>query len=128
MSLEEIRQARLKKIDKINESFGKTFPIEAKRDFSVAEAVESFSKLSRRRKPMNLVGRVFGVRGHGGIIFCDFKDGSLGKEGKIASIQAYVKKDNLEDEKFSLFEEAVDVGDFVEFTGSLFKTQKSHSF
>ena len=52
MPLEEIKQARLKKIDKINSVFGRTFPIEVSRDFSVSEAVDDFSKLSGLWRPL----------------------------------------------------------------------------
>jgi lysyl-tRNA synthetase class 2 len=125
MSLEEIRSVRLKKLQKIKEVFGGAFPAKTSRDFSLAEAIENFPKLSRRRKPLILAGRVFGIRSHGGVIFCDFKDGSFGKkEKKLFSFQAYLKKDILGEEQLSFFEENVDIGDFLEFKGSPFKTKK----
>lgn len=125
MSLEEIRDIRIQKLGKISQTQQEVFPAKVSRDFSLSEVVDKFSKLSRRRKPLMLCGRIFGFRSHGGVIFCDFKDGSiLKKERKTASLQAYLKKDILTDEKFSFFEENVDVGDFVEFQGSLFKTKR----
>ncbi|MFH1979407.1 MAG: lysine--tRNA ligase [Patescibacteria group bacterium] len=125
MPLEDIRQARLKKLGKIEEMAGNAFPSESIKDFSLSDVVADFSKISRKRRPINLVGRVFGVRGHGGIVFCDFKDGSSDKKnGDLSVLQAYIKKDIVGDEQFSFFEESVDVGDFIEFNGSLFKTKK----
>jgi len=125
MSLEEIKQVRIQKLQKIKKDRGEVFPSSVFRDFPLSEIAGDFSKLSRRRKPLSLVGRLFGLRSHGGVIFADFKDGSLaGKEMKPAMLQAYLKKDILGEEQFSFFEENADVGDFVEFKGSLFKTKK----
>ncbi len=119
MSLEEIINVRIQKKDKLEEKFGSVFPAKVVRDFTVKEAVSDFSKLSRRKKPLFLTGRVMAVRTHGGSVFCDFKDGSFNEP-----FQAYLKKDLVGKEEFSLFEETVDVGDFVEFKGGLFKTKK----
>ncbi len=124
MSLEELRQVRIKKLDKIKETFGGAYPAKVSRDFSIEKALADFSKLSKRKKPLFLAGRVFGIRKHGGVIFADFSDSfwSLGEE-KV-SLQIYLKRDEIGKEKFDLFEETVDVGDFVELEGGLFKTQK----
>jgi lysyl-tRNA synthetase class 2 len=127
MSLEEIRSARVNKLTKLEELEKDTFPIKTSRDFTVGEALKSFPKLSRRKKDIHLAGRVFSIRAHGGVIFCDFKDGSLveeGKETKLASLQAYLRKDILTADEFNLFKETVDIGDFLEFKGSLFLTKK----
>ncbi|MCF7835935.1 MAG: lysine--tRNA ligase [Candidatus Marinimicrobia bacterium] len=124
MSLEEIKSFRENKLNKFEEKED-AYPASVLCDFSLAEVVENFSKLSRRRKNIFLVGRVFSIRIHGGMIFCDFKDGSINeKEKKTASLQAYLKKDILGDDKFSFFEDTVDMGDFVEFEGTLFKTKR----
>ena len=119
MGLEDIRQARIEKAEELKEKVGPVFPAKVQRDFSVSEAITGFSKLSKRKKPLHLVGRIFAVRTHGGVTFCDFKDNSSGD-----SFQAYLKKELVGKENFVLFEETVDIGDFVEFKGGLFKTKK----
>ncbi|MBU1091977.1 lysine--tRNA ligase [Patescibacteria group bacterium] len=124
MSLEEIKKVRIKKLEKVEEKES-AYPASVFRDFSLAEVVENFSKLSKSRKKISLVGRIFSIRSHGGMIFCDFKDGSFSeKNGQTVSLQAYLKKDVSGEDAFSLFEDTVDVGDFVEFEGSLFKTKR----
>jgi len=117
MSLEDLRKTRLKKLERAKEVFGSVFPSGVLPDFCLEEVISNFSKLSKRRKSLVLVGRVVGLREHGGVIFCDFKEASF-------SFQAYLRKDILGDKNFSLFEEIVDVGDFLEFKGNLFKTKK----
>lgn len=125
MSLEEIRETRLKKLENLKSEFGEVFPSKISRNFTLDEVISDFSKLSKKKEPICLVGRVFGIRSHGGVVFCDFKDGSFDeRNGKKASLQAYLKKDILGEEKFLSFQDNIDTGDFVEFKGNLFKTQK----
>ena len=64
-----------------------------------------------------LAGRITAIREHGGSIFVDINDGS----GKI---QAYLKEDKL-GEEFKTFSELVDIGDFIEVSGLLFKTKRN---
>ena len=56
-------------------------------------------------------------RGHGGSVFFDFNDGT-------DSIQGYIKKDEVKNGQHQLFLDTVDIGDFLEFKGVLFKTKK----
>jgi lysyl-tRNA synthetase class 2 len=123
MSLEEIKRVRLLKLHELKKKKGQVFPIKTNRDLSLSEILGSFSRFSRRRKPFSLAGRITAIRKHGGAIFCDFKDGSLLKSGP-AKLQAYLKKDLVGEKEFRLFEETIDVGDFVEFRGTLFLTKK----
>ena len=123
--LEEIREARIGKLKKLKEAGMEPYPISNKRDFSLAEVLADFPKLSKRKTSLNLVGRLMAIREHGGSLFCDFQDGSTSlTTGGTGKLQAYLKKNLLGDRLFSLFKEAVDVGDFLEFQGKLFLTKK----
>ena len=123
--LEEIREARIGKLKKLKEAGMEPYPISNKRDFSLAEVLADFPKLSKRKISLNLVGRLMAIREHGGSLFCDFQDGSTSlTTGGTGKLQAYLKKNLLGDRLFSLFKEAVDVGDFLEFQGKLFLTKK----
>jgi lysyl-tRNA synthetase class 2 len=115
-SLEEVRSERLKKLNILKEKEIEAYPISCKRDVSTAEAVKGFTKLKSKKK-LHLAGRVMTIRAHGGSIFFDINDGSGG-------VQGYIKKDEIGDEKFSLFEQTVDMGDFLELQGQLFLTKR----
>lgn len=125
MSLEEIRDSRVSKAQKVKDADGTVYPSVSRRNFSLSEAVESFPELSDSKKEVVLAGRVFAIRSHGGVIFADFKDGALSRESKPVCLQAYIKKENLGEEKFSFFENTADAGDFMEFTGTLSLTKRS---
>lgn len=115
--LEEIRNERMRKIQTLNEKGMNVYPISALRDFKISELIGGFKKISKRKKPFFVVGRVMAIRSHGGAAFFDINDGA-------GSIQAYIKKDELGAESFAFFNDTVDIGDFVELQGGLFLTKK----
>lgn len=114
--LDDIRQERIKKIDHLKKNGLEPFPVKVSQDFLISVVVHDFSKISKRKKPIFLAGRILAIRSHGGSIFCDFSDGS-------GNFQAYLQKDILK-EAFTHFEETVDIGDFIEWRGALFSTKK----
>jgi len=114
-SLEEIRNERLKKVDLLREKGISPYPIFSVRDFSIEEAIVDFTKLSKRKKSIYLVGRITALRGQGALIFFDLNDGT-------AVMQGLLKKDEIEEDKRKFFAETVDVGDFIEVKGSFFVT------
>lgn len=114
--LNNIREERLKKLNYLKKIGVNSFPLEISRDFLISCAIRDFTKLAKRKKPAFLTGRILAIRSHGGSVFCDFSDGS-------GIFQALLKKDVLK-ENFSLFEEVVDIGDFIEWKGTFFTTKK----
>lgn len=115
-SLEEIREERLKKLALFKEKGISAFPASPRPDATLDDATKFFAKLSKK-KHITLVGRVMAKRGQGALMFLDLFDGT----GKF---QALAKKDSMQAEAFALFGETVDIGDFIEATGSLFITKR----
>lgn len=116
-SLDEIRQARLKKLDALKAAGMDAYPAKVPRDMSLAEAKANFAALEKAGKPISLSGRVMAVRGQGAIFFVVLDDGT----GRFQSV---FKKDDTDPKLFALFTEGADVGDFVSVTGTLFVTQR----
>lgn len=117
-SFEEIRNERINKLNILKDAGVNPYPIEANKDYSIAEVIDDFSKLSKKKKPFFMAGRIMTVRGHGGSTFFDFLDDGV-------KMQAYLKKDEIGDDLYGLFIDTVDIGDFVELKGTLFKTKKN---
>jgi lysyl-tRNA synthetase class 2 len=113
-SIEDIRAERLRKLEEIKNSGNKPFPASVEKTIPISEVISNFNKF---KKPIFIAGRIMAIRSHGGSIFFDVNDGS-------GTVQAYLKKDDVTEKEFSLFEN-VDIGDFVELKGKLFKTKKS---
>ncbi len=116
-ALDEIRAERLKKLNILKERGYDAYPATTKRTHTISDALTAFDTLSESNETVTLVGRVLITRGQGAILFVDIQDGT----GKF---QAVLKGDEIDAEKFSLFKDVVDAGDFIEVTGTLFVTQK----
>ncbi|MEX2053067.1 MAG: amino acid--tRNA ligase-related protein, partial [Candidatus Paceibacterota bacterium] len=117
MALDEIRKTRIEKLNKLKEAGIDPHPAESSRTHKISEALVDFDKLADKEEKLVLAGRLMAKREHGGSAFLDLYDGS-------GTIQVFIKKDIVGDDSFNLFMETVDVGDFVEFRGHLFKTKK----
>lgn len=102
MSLEEIRSERVKKLKALQEAGVNPYPIS--------------SNVSKKGKKLTLAGRVMALRAHGGSAFVDLNDGTEG-------FQLFVKKDEVGEKLFKLWNDTVDVGDFVEVRGGFFMTK-----
>ncbi len=115
-SLEEIRLERIKKLELLKERGFDPYPSESKQDYTLAETVRRFDELTAQGE-INLVGRVMAMRGQGALVFIDLDDGT-------GRLQALLKKDVMPEEAFALFQDTVDMGDFIQVTGTLFVTKR----
>lgn len=111
-SLEELRNARIKKLELLKEAGMDPFPLSSKRTHVIRAARDGFSSLSRNRKSVTLTGRIKAIRGQGALVFLVLDDGS-------AEIQAMLKKDEMKEKDHKLFRDTVDIGDFIEVRGLL---------
>ncbi|MCX6754749.1 MAG: lysine--tRNA ligase [Candidatus Nomurabacteria bacterium] len=118
-SIEELRDARIKKIELLTEAGMDSYPASVPHDYSIKEVKDSFDQLAltSEEKNVSIVGRVIVVRGQGAILFIVLQDGN-------ERLQAVLKKDILSEDLFTLFVNTIDNGDFVSVTGSLFVTQR----
>jgi lysyl-tRNA synthetase class 2 len=116
-SQDELRSARLNKIEKLKSLNINPYPARAFRDMSIKNAVDDFDELSSMAKNITLAGRIHSLRGHGKILFADLHD-------EFSKIQLVLKFDILQEEKFSIFKDLIDSGDFLQVSGTLFKTEK----
>ncbi len=109
LPLEELKKIRLEKLKQIRELGIDPYPAKAKREQSVAGALKMMGK------KVAVVGRIWAVRGHGGIQFFDLQDES----GKI---QLVFKQEDLKDKKAKLLG-LLDRGDFIAVQGKVFETK-----
>lgn len=116
-SLEELRDIRISKLNKLKESGSYPFPARVKKDYPNSYVHEYFDSLVSSTEPVFLAGRVKALRVHGGSAFLDIEDDT-------AEIQIFLQKDRLGEEKYQTFQNNTDVGDFIEAGGHLFKTKQ----
>ncbi len=109
-SLEEIRDARLAKLEVLKEKGIDPYPAKVPRDFPIDFLKKNFEKHIEAGLPVSVAGRVMALRGQGAILFAVLFDGT-------EKLQAIIKKDVLSEEAFALFADTVDIGDFISVTG-----------
>jgi len=118
MPLDDIRQARVEKLNNLRKAGVDPYPASTARTHSNAQVLENFVDLETGADPVTVAGRVLAVREHGGSAFLDLVDGS-------AKLQIFLKKDLIGEEAYRLLIENLDIGDFIEVTGTAFKTKKA---
>ncbi|OGN05174.1 MAG: lysine--tRNA ligase [Candidatus Yanofskybacteria bacterium RIFCSPHIGHO2_01_FULL_44_17] len=125
MSLEDIREARLEKLDKLKKAGIDPYQAKSLRTHGIAQVVADFDKLAEEKQSLVLAGRVMAKREQGGLAFVDIDDGSasLTRSGS-GKIQLLFKKDDIGEKSFDMFSQTVDIGDFIEASGTLFKTKR----
>ena len=107
--LEEIRKIRLQKVEKLRELGVDPYPS------SVVGAYEPIIEVvNQEARDKSVVGRLWGLRTHGNVIFADLKD----ETGKI---QLWFQKNTLGD-SYKLLK-FLDIGDFLYAQGKVTKTQ-----
>jgi len=107
--LKEIREIRIRKIDKLREMGVDPYPSKVDGDPKPIK-----DALTSEGKGVELAGRVMGWRAHGNTIFADLKDES-------GQIQLWFQKDSLGD-GFDVLK-YFDIGDFVFAKGKVTKTK-----
>ena len=116
-SFEEIRNNRIQKLEALKAQGINPFPIDSKRDFSLSEVIEKFGTLSKSNKEISICGRIMSLRPQGALAFFTLDDGT-------ARFQGLIKKGEVSEKDYDLFEKTTDVGDFVEIKGPLFTTAR----
>lgn len=108
-TLEDLQQARIKKLYALKSRGIDPYPSLVKRDNKI-DKIASFIG-----KNVAIAGRLMGIRGHGKIVFGDLVD----EGGKV---QIALKSDSLSSETFALVR-LFDLGDFLAVQGEVGKTQ-----
>lgn len=119
-SLEELKQARVSKLDILKRAGMEAYPARVPRDLSLAEVARTHAELVSSSKTFSVVGRVLAVRGQGAILFVVLYDGT-------EKFQTVLKKDQMDTANFTLFGETVDIGDFISVTGTAFTTERGQA-
>lgn len=114
--INELKQVRLDKLNKIRKAGIDPYPAKCERTHSIEKILKDFDKISVSEEKVILAGRIMAIRGHGGSTFVNIEDGS-------EKIQVYFKKDDLGKKEYQFFEN-FDLGDFIQVSGSLFTTKR----
>lgn len=116
-TIDELRKARLAKLEAVKKAGLWAYPVATKRTHTVSEVYSGWIKLEESAKEVIVAGRLMSMRGHGGMAFADVEDGT-------GRIQTLFKKDGLGEVSYQFLNDNFDVGDFIEVRGALFITKR----
>jgi len=108
---EEQVENRIQKLQQLRELGVDPYPARPPSPAPVPEVREA----GETEEPVTVAGRIRAVRRHGKTVFADL-------EGQGAAIQLFIRKNDLNDETWSLVE-LLDLGDIVESAGPVFTTR-----
>lgn len=109
MALDQLQKERFKKLENIKQQGINPYPSKTLRKQTVLQAREM------EGERVAVVGRLRSLRSHGKIIFADLEDVS-------SKIQLFFSQELLSGEKYD-FLSNLDIGDFLQVEGEVFKTQ-----
>jgi len=115
-SFEELRKTRIEKLKLLEKAGINSYPAICRKDYPISEVVSDFDEISKK-KSVYLAGRIMAIRGQGGLIFLNINDGT-------GTFQGLLKKDEMDEKSFDLFQNTIDIGDFIEINGKLFITKR----
>jgi lysyl-tRNA synthetase class 2 len=115
-----LEKIRLEKLERLRSQGIEPYPTRAKRTHTNAQAAQAFeaAEAGGSTEPVvaTLVGRLRSMRPMGKIVFAHIEDG-------YARLQLFLRANDVGQEALDLFARELDLGDFVQATGELFRTR-----
>lgn len=118
--LSELIQVRRAKLDEFRARGINPYLNRFKVSANIGNIIRDYSPSSKEELDQKVIevtiaGRIMTRRKHGKTTFCNIRDG-------FGEIQIYVKKDDIGEEPYDLFEK-FDIGDFIGVTGKISRTK-----
>jgi lysyl-tRNA synthetase class 2 len=112
-----LEQVRLEKLERLRRAGIEPYPARASRSHTSAQAIQSFQGAGPDQSVQaSVAGRLRSLREMGKTAFAHLEDDA-------GRLQLYFREDELGEACLALLHEAVDLGDFLAASGTLFKTR-----
>jgi lysyl-tRNA synthetase class 2 len=117
-NLTDQEQQRRLKLENLREAGIDPYPARAHRTHTAAQAIAALEEAAEDAAPVEVavVGRLVSIRVMGKSSFTHIEDSS-------GRIQLYLRRDLLGEDAYAMFRQNLDLGDFVEATGTMFLTR-----
>ena len=124
MDLSELQAIRRDKVEAFRERGVEPYALRAERTHTTAEAIRAFEAHDAAGtlvdgsdpNPVTVVGRLVSFRHMGKTVFAHIEDGA-------GRLQLYARRDELGDDGYADLLRLYDLGDFVQASGTLFRTR-----
>jgi len=118
MEFNDLELERLKKLQRLRERGIDPYPARVNRTHTNQQAIDEFAmkEASGEAVEAAVVGRLVLIRPMGKASFAHIEDGT-------SRLQIYMKKEEVGEETYEIFLKDLDLGDFVEAQGHMFRTK-----
>ncbi|MBX9906587.1 lysine--tRNA ligase [Patescibacteria group bacterium] len=116
-SKEEIQKERERKLELLRDAGCNPYPSKSQRTHTIADVISEFDSFVESETETVIAGRIMSLRRHGGSTFADIFDG-------FGRIQIFIGKDDIGEDSYTLFTDAIDPSDFIEVKGIPFVTKR----
>ena len=120
LNVMSVELSRLKKVKNIVKQGIDPYPSKGICTYTCKEADSNFDQIEKEKKDVVLAGRLVLLRLHGKACFADLEDFS-------GRFQLFLNQDNLGEKNYAFFVDNIDVGDFLQVKGKLFRTRKGEN-
>lgn len=114
--LTPLEEQRLAKLEKLQEANIEPFPLRVERTHTSKTAVAAFAADESEEIQVTVCGRLVSFRDMGKTVFAHIEDG----HGRL---QLFVRRDAIGEDSHRVFRKLLDLGDFVQATGVMFRTR-----
>jgi lysyl-tRNA synthetase class 2 len=117
MEWSELERVRLEKLNRLREAGMEPYPRRTTRTHTSQEAIAAYEDAKEGEEVVvTVAGRLRSIRKMGKSTFAHIEDGD-------GQLQLYLRRDDVGEETMTLFDEAFDLGDFVQAHGTMFRTR-----
>jgi lysyl-tRNA synthetase class 2 len=111
-----LEEQRLEKLARLRAAGIDPYPLRAERTHTTAEAVAAFEAAGNDEVRVTVGGRLVSMRDMGKAVFAHVAD----EHGKL---QLFLRRDDLGEESHAAFKKLIDLGDFIQAGGGMFRTK-----
>lgn len=112
-----LEEQRISKLARLREAGIDPYPLRSNRTHTTAEALAAFAAAPEGEEIVATIsGRLLSVRDMGKTVFANVTD----KDGRI---QLFLRRDEVGEEMHQVFRKLLDLGDFIQAAGVLFRTR-----
>ncbi len=114
----KLEEKRLEKLERLQAASVETYPLRVDRTHTTVQAKEALLAAENvgEEVEVTVTGRLVSMRDMGKTVFAHIEDG-------YGRIQLFVRRDNIGEESHLIFRKLLDLGDFVQAEGELFRTR-----
>ncbi|HKZ82103.1 MAG TPA: lysine--tRNA ligase [Anaerolineae bacterium] len=118
MELSDLERERLSKVERLRARGVEPYPPRVERTHTTAEAIAAYeaAEPSQASIAATVTGRVVLFRAMGKASFAHLEDGA-------GRLQLYFRRDAVGDEAYQMLQKDIDLGDFIEAAGAMFRTK-----